>query len=338
MTDLRSLIEHEGPFLTAVLPAPSSVEDASRRFEVEWRNARKQLTPEKFSAAELSSLDEEIGQQSHGEGEALVVIHPAGGSTFFEFLNEPVSHPLVDEGPLPRLGVIIEARQRTVAHMVVDTDRTGADIIGFSGGEVTATDTVEGERLHIQRSAPGGWSQRRFQQRAENTWERNAGQVIDAIVAMASDIHPVLIAVAGDVRAQQFVLDGLPTSLAHRAIKIEAGSPAGIADEVVKLAADHVAREFSDLADRLRATIATGTGVIGVPETLAALGEGRVEVLLLHDDPSDVATIAERLHGAPAGSRAVDAAIFAGLVTNADIRLVPSLAMLDGGMGAILRW
>lgn len=338
MTDLRALLEKEGPFLTAVLPAPSSVEDAAHRFDTEWKNARKQLTPEQWSAEELSALDDEILGLSHSDAEAVVVIHPAGGTTFFEFLNEPVLHPVVHEAPLPRLGVVIEARQRTLPHIVVDADRGGADIIGFSRGGATATDTVEGDTVHMQRSAPGGWSQRRFQQRAENTWERNAGEVVEAIVAMATDINPVLIAVSGDVRAQQFVLDGLPSALGDLAVKIEAGSPDAIGDEVVKLVADHVATQFADLADQLRAAIAAGRGATGVQSTLAALSEGRVDVLMLHDDPTDVATIAEELHGAPPGARVVDAAIRAGLLTDADVRLVPDLAVLDGAMGAILRW
>ena len=33
---------------------------------------------------------------------------------------------------------------------------------------------VDGDELHIHRPHQGGWSQRRFQQRAENQWEANA--------------------------------------------------------------------------------------------------------------------------------------------------------------------
>ncbi len=42
---------------------------------------------------------------------------------------------------------------------------------------MTATEQVEGETEYIRRGAPGGWSQKRFQQRAENTWEHN-GQLL----------------------------------------------------------------------------------------------------------------------------------------------------------------
>ncbi|MDF2741972.1 MAG: hypothetical protein K0S88_3342, partial [Actinomycetia bacterium] len=47
---------------------------------------------------------------------------------------------------------------------------------------------VEGEELHVTRSASGGWSQRRFQQRAENRWQQNAGAVAEALTRLVDQV------------------------------------------------------------------------------------------------------------------------------------------------------
>lgn len=66
-----------------------------------------------------------------------------------------------------------------------------------------------------------------------------------------------------------------------------------------------------------------------------ALREGRVARLLVHDDgtPGDQAdpTWCD-------GARLVDRAIVAALATDAEILVVPNLAMMDGPLAATMRW
>jgi hypothetical protein len=64
---------------------------------------------------------------------------------------------------------------------------------------------VEGEELHATRSAPGDWSQRRFQQRTGNRWQRNAGAVAEALTKLVDQVHPRLVVMTGEVRAVQFL-------------------------------------------------------------------------------------------------------------------------------------
>ena len=195
---------------------------------------------------------------------------------------------------MPRLATLLEARQRTIAHVVVEADRAGADLVAYDGGDVVSTEQVDGDTLHIHRGHPGGWSQRRFQQRAENTWERNADDVAAAVAAMSRDVDAHLVAVAGDVRAQTLVLAALPHDVARSAVKIDVGSAEGIAEEVVRLLSDVVARRVAGLADELRSALSANTGAVGVDDTLAALTEGRVRTLLVHDDGTDEPTTSGR--------------------------------------------
>jgi hypothetical protein len=335
--DLLALVDSAEWFATVVLPAPSSFDDSAARFEIEWKNARSGLA-DSWDEQELQALDDHVAELPHDGGPALVLVHGRGGATFTEFLDEPVHQGVVHDGRMPRLSTIIEGRQRTIPHVVVETDRAGADLTAFDGGDVLSTDQVSGETLHIHRGAPGGWSQRRFQQRAENTWEQNGKDVADAVASLARDVDARLIAVAGDVRAQGIVIEALPDEVADRTVRIEEGSPEGIADHVVRLLSSQVAERSTELAEGVRAGLSSGLATVAVDEVLAAALEGRVDTLLVHDAGDDEPLIGEPLGEIPAGVRVVDAAIVAALRTDAEVFVVPNLAMMEGPVAAILRW
>jgi len=332
--DLRAFSTESDWFVTMTIPAPSNLDDAQGRFELEWRNARRQLS-DTWGDDEIARLDKVIAGLRHHDAVAVVVVHARHGATFVELLEEPVSATTVHEGPVPRWATVLESRQRVIAHVVVETDRAGADLTGFAGSVVVATETVDGATLHIHRGHPGGWSQRRFQQRAENTWENNARDVADSVATMARRVEAELIAVSGDVRAQTFVLDLLPTDVAAVAVKIEAGSPSGIADEVVRLLSTMVSERVTAAAELVRSRRAHGTAAIDASEIIDALRTGRVETLLVHDDGTNGPDADPVWQD---GARLVDRAICASLATDAEIIVVPNLAMLDGPLAALLRW
>lgn len=323
-------------FFTVALPVPSDQTDSAHRFALEWANARRQLAD--WAEGDLTVADEFIAGVDHDGGAALILMHGRGGPSVVEFLDEPIRQPMVHEGPLPRLAPLIEARARVIPHVVVETDRAGADLIAFDGGTVLATETFDGSTEHIHRGHAGGWSQRRFQQRAENTWESNAKDVADVVAVLARKVDAKLVAVAGDVRAVTLVIDALPAELSDLAVKLEAGSPAGIADEVVRLLSDQVAVQAVALADQLRTGLANGHATTDADAVMSSLVEGRVATLLVHDDGSPAPVLALDQAGFPAGARVVDAAIAAALRTDATIVVVPRLGVLDGPVAALLRW
>ncbi len=338
LSDLRRLIDADGPFVIVAIPTPSELDDAQHRFEIRWKNARRELEASRWTADDLSELDALVSSIPHDGGASLVIIRAADGTTLAEFLDEPVRELVVAESAMPRLALLIEGRQRAIAHLVVETDRAGADIHAFDGGHVLETEQVEGDTEHIHRGHPGGWSQRRFQQRAENTWERNADDVATQIVETAEQHRSEMIFVAGDVRAQHFVLDALPERERGITSLIEAGSPEGVANEVVRLLSDHVARGVRGLVEQLKERDGAGTASTDVDDILASLVEGRVEHLLVNDDGTDDVVTTEPHGAAPAGARVVDVAIAAALRTDADVTVIPRVAVLDGPIAALYRW
>jgi hypothetical protein len=341
LADLRALAERSGPFFTVVLPTPSRVDDAEHRFAVEWSNARRELNGD-WPDDELDDVDALVSTLSHGAGEAAVVVHSAGGPTHVEFVDQPVVQPIVATGDAPSMLPLLAARQRTVPHLLIATDRAGADITAFDGGELLATEQVQGDTEHIHRGHPGGWSQRRFQQRAENTWERNADDVAETAAELAQRVGAEMVLVAGDVRAQHLVVDGMKQRCDIPIIAIEAGDADGIADEARRLLATHVAEQVTALAEQLKARMGTGVATVDEQEVLAWLNEGRVDTLLVYDDElrgdEPPSTTDEELAGLPAGNRVADAAVVGALSSSADIVIVPRLAVMTGPVAALARW
>lgn len=327
--DLRSFAEEDGPFATVLLPAPSDQFGSDHSLDVRWRNARR-LIEDGWSEDRLVELDGLIADLDHGDAAGFVIVQRADGEVMIEPLTSELARVDAQIGEAPRLLEVLEHRQRTLPHMVVEADRTGASITMFAAGEATARDTVEGDTEHINRVKGGGWSHRRYQQRAENTWERNADDVASAMTELADEHDPVMIALAGDVRARQLIRESLHERYEDRVIDIESGDAEGITDEVVTALDDRHARFQVAVLGRLR----NEQGATDPAEVREALDNGRVETLLVAG-PSSRAD-AETAH---AHHDAISGAVVRALETSAPIVVVPATAgEMTGGLAALTRW
>lgn len=323
--DLRPLADAEGPFLTFLLPAPSHLADAAERFAVVCKNAVREIS-DAWPASDHAAIEAELGALPHDAGAGVIVVRQPDRPSLIEFVDDPLKAS-VFEGPQPRLAPLIESRQRTIAHVVVDADKAGASLTAFDGGHVLATELVEGETEFIHRGHAGGWSQRRFQQRAENTWEENSDDIAGTAAAMAAEVDARLIVVDGPPRARSMVSHALAERV-HRDVTVTAideGNIDGIADAVTRLTASIAAADAKAVIEAAAQSMATADEFDG--DVLAALRAGRVETLLVHDD-GDTTT----------NDRRVDRCIMAALASGAGIHVVPNVPALHDGVAAILRW
>lgn len=321
--DLAEFAAGAGPHLSIVVPSPSEHADAGERFDIRWGNARRRVE-DRWDADLLTELDAVGADLSHDLGDAVAVFQRADGESLVEHLAHGVTATSAIVMSVPRLSVVLENRQRTLPHIVVDTDRAGATILGFDAGSVVAEQTVEGETEHIHRGHPGGYSQRRFQQRAENTWEGNADDVAAAVLSMADTLDPIVTVVAGEVRARHLVCDALDDPRVGRLESLDVGSAEGIATETLRILDDEHARLLRSILDGLR----SGDHLSDADEIMTALGEGRVDTLLVHDaDDAD-----------PDRVELVNRAIVAAMSSGARITVAPRVAELADGLAAALRW
>jgi len=355
MDDVQQLLTATGPFASVMLNAPSATENADRHLDRRWAGARRSLVSAGAPDPMLDLLDSTMSELHHDGGAAVVVLQPSHGTALVEYLEDPLVHEVSVMEELPRLGPLLESRQQTIAHLMLLTDRAGADIISFDGGSEVELTEVEGETEHLQRSKPGGWSQRRFQQRAENQWESNAAEVAEQVAAAAKRVDARLVTVAGDVRAVTFLLEHLPPEVAQMTVKLEGQSDDLIAEETAREAANVVAEDKRAALEQYRELVGQDRSPKDVDGVMEALSNGQVQVLLVHDDPSDervaqfdrdsmwCSTVESRSATAAPGAdvaegRLVDVAIRSALMSDAKVQFVPKHGGPEGQLGAILRW
>jgi hypothetical protein len=358
--DLAELIRGPGPFLSVHLNTERNVADAAQRSVARWKTVRHDLPRKVVPEAVLERIDEII-PGAHLEGEGLVVIADPKGILHVEHGPALGRNDEAMWGSTPRLLPIIRWRQSEPTHVVVMTDRTGADLFGFRRGSPELHAEVEGEHNEIRKVQAGGWSQRRYQQRAEDSWEQNAEQVAERLVRLVDQIEPVFVAVAGDVRAVALLRESLPERVGELVHVVEKEIPRKleesdpIPEDVWALVQQHVRETTEGLLARFDQERGQhDKAVEGVEATARALAMAQVAVLLIADgseddrqlwfgpDPALLAPTHAELKelgvDSPEQGPARDVLVRATLGTAAGIRVLEDPEVIDEGVGALLRW
>jgi hypothetical protein len=257
----------------------------------------------------------------------------------------------------------VAQRGEEIPYVQVVADRTGADLTGVAVGGAPRRREVQGhESFPLRRVQAGGWSHRRYQQAAEESWKRNAGDVVAAAVELAEAVGAEVLVVGGDVRAVQFFTDQLPARWKDRVVATDAGSrhagsdDAPLDDVTIQAVADIAGRHVRAVLDRYEAQRADRTAATGLTDVVTRLQRGQVETVLLVNDasstdtvwidpaqPTVVATDEQLLRQSgvsePQRVRADAALLRAAAATSAGIVLVaPDEVALEHGIGAVLRY
>jgi release factor family 2 len=367
LDDLRPVVAGLEPYLSVHLPLEPATEDLATEIALHWRAGRSRAVDAGAPEPVLAVVDGLLGgAQRLGAG--LSVIAAAGGDVHVSHTPVPPPFEVVRWEPVPSLAPLVAVRQQLQPHVVALVDRIGADLAvrrSADGAQTAETrETVDGEDYPIRKTSGGGWSQRRYQQHAEETWHHNMTDVAGELATLAERSDARVVAIGGDERAVGLVLDQLPAAVRDLVRPIAAtraadGSTAHLDDEVAKVVdawtETQLARTLDlydqELGQKDRATA-------GARDTLAALREARVAVLLVVLDANDErrawvgsspdqvgAAPEETAAGMPAEVQAaarsaplVDVAVTAAVATGADVRVVPESGRLPEGLGALLRW
>ena len=354
--DLRDVVARDDLFITvwASRPAMTPRPIASRVQEV--RDAIHGGWPSSIAEQVAEAVD-----AAFPAAEGVVVVADHDGIVLNELLGQSPRTDIVRVSSLPSLAPVIEHRQQSIPFVAIVADRRGADLF-WSSGDQSGTTTVDGDDTTLTKVQAGGWSQRTFQQRAENTWEHTAQEIADELVRLADSITPRVITVAGDVRIKEMLQKRLPTAISvllrdapgggrsadgsesHRDDAVRRWVRTAIAEDTVA-----VLRLFEQHRGQLdRASD-------GAAATFAAMREARIDTLLVHDDPAservayfvadepnvvalDRRTMTDLGHASARPGRLIDVAIRAAILNGAGIRVVPGTHPVNEGIGAILRW
>lgn len=265
------------------------------RIDQRWHALRASLAAEAAAAADLAALDDIVADAAAHPGDRVLAAFCAGGHPLLvRHLEHFSTADRASAGPSPLGGPLIAWSQQRLAYVVVTTDRTGADIVGYRWqDEPVATLHLEGSNDEIERrNAPGGFSQPRYQHRAEDSWRHNADEVAAAVTAMADDLGPELILVTGDVRAVQLLQHALPDRfepVVQRLNSLGTRGPDGSADVKATEVAHRVETAITSARQRALAHWSDehgreGLASDGADATATALREGSVATLFVAYD------------------------------------------------------
>lgn len=336
------------PRATIYIPTPSAQEDAEQRLEILRKNVSTQLEDLGAASDLVATVEHHLATLEHDDGPGRVLVATAEACVLDGRLERPVSRLAVHHGPTPALLPLLAATQVDVDHLAVLLDRTGADVLLRHGvSDPIDRSEIDGPDVRVHRSHPGGWSQKRFQQTAENAWENNAREIVDAMAEEHPDVD--LVVCGGDVRAVGFFTEHLPARYAREVVDASRHADEGaFLDAVDAVLRDRSATAIVELLERWRQARADGSGSSGL-DVLADLVAGRVDHLLVVDDTTDPSRPQEPfafedpiLHAPPARSTTVapvtDAAVAIAIATGAGVTVVPSTGDVDDGLAAIRRF
>jgi hypothetical protein len=363
---LQPLYDRPGSsYLSVYLDRTRATENARRILDMRWQQLRSEALAEGADEADVAAVDQALAADDAGEHvrgpHGRAIISRGGDVVVDEILDEPPARESARWGPLPDVLPLLVGTASRLPYAVVLVDRLGADITVHAQRGDTSVE-VEGEDYPIRKVKPGGWSQRRYQERAENLWERNAKQVAGRLDSLVRRHRPAVVVVAGDVRARGLLAEAAAEETRTLLVQVEeGGSGAGSSEESLhKAIADVVAERRAGreraVLDEYREEIGQGDRAVeGLAPTVAALREARVATLLLRRNLGETPAWAgpEPLHLAvseedltamgverPFQADASAAVIRAAVATGAGAHVVPddSGMPLRDGLGAILRY
>ncbi|THA23729.1 hypothetical protein E4198_02400 [Streptomyces sp. RKND-216] len=305
---LDPLYDRPGPWASVYVGTDVAAEDAATRQELNARAVSDRLHEQGADAATCRAI--------HGALDALPRSAAPPGHAVFAADGEVVLRvPLASAPPgghdvcwsaLPHVGPLPELAAGLPAALVARVDRTGAELrLQDSFGGRGDTGRVHGRDWPVHRTASGDWSERKFQNSVENTWEQNASAVAEEVRESYERSGAELVVLAGDRRMVRAVHDALPEHLGERAVEAEHGGREDhdqgsdaekgqqlLAEETDRARQRHAQQEIARAMDRFRAgRVPDGDGrtsaTEGVPTLVEAAREHRIGALLIRPDGAE---------------------------------------------------
>jgi len=361
---LHHVVEPNGYVVSAYLAAPDlsharPVADTEQR----WRPMADRLAADGVDEATLAALWAPL-RSAGAVRDDVAVFARAGRVIYAQRMPAGTVTDHASYGAPARIRPVLHWLDGQVPYVVVLTDRTGADITAYRAPRLPlASVRVDGPDDEIERNAPGGWSQPRYQRRAEDSWAHNAAAVAHEVGRQLHAVDAHFVIVGGDVRAVQLLGKELAVPQYHDlVVEHLAGGrhPDGSAEHRPARIAELLERYVTQREAALLDTFANhrgpaGLAVEGADPTLCALADDRVATLLVSADeashprgwfapppdrmalnPADVAERHQVLRDGPLADVAVRAALLGGASVHV---LTPAAgAQLTDSIGALCRY
>ena len=300
-------------------------------------------------------LESEVDSSTQG-----LALFASSGSEFFEAI--PVEAPFENHslfiGTVPHLYPLAKLIDTYPRYAAVMLDTNKARIFVF-GGKEDREEKITGEKT--RRTSKGGWSQARYQRRADNFHMLHIKEVVDTLDKIVRDENINHIVVAGADVAMPILREQLPKHLAEKIVEIgahEDGESGSFVERTMAALREKDAETDAEKVQELMdAWQSGGLGVAGPEATLSAFQLGQVDELIvtaspellknvqkLPDDaaPGEVTAVTSAPQGTVDEKRLklADELVTRAHQTSARIRFIEDESLLAGvgGVGALLRF
>lgn len=291
-----------------------------------------------------------------------LAIFASAGAEFFDAipLEAPLDHHELFVGSVPHLYPLAKVIDTFPRYAAVSLDTNKARIIVFSLNAAERDEKIQNEKT--RRSQKGGWSQARYQRRAENFHLHHIKEVVDTLDRIVRDEDISHIVVEAEEVALPIFNEQLPKHLQEKIVDVltfqrEADDTNVLARTLAALRAKDAETDAEKVEELMDAWQSGGLGVAGPEATLSALQLGQVDELLitaspellkpvqkLPDDAAPGEVLAET--SAPQGTaddrrlKLADELVTRAKQTAAKIRFIEDANLLAGvgGVGALLRF
>jgi peptide subunit release factor 1 (eRF1) len=280
----------------------------------------------------VERISQYVADQVPKSTKALAIFASTTGHLFEAIpLDVPIEPTSMHVDAVPHLYPLARVNDQYPRYAALLMDTNSADLYVFALGATKRRESVQSEKT--RRTAMGGWSQARYQRRADNFHKQHVKEVVELLDKVVAEEHLNHIVVACDEVAKLILLEQLPKHLAEKVIDIVNVDVKSLAEHALltetmaalrqadaKTDAEHVQR-------MLDAWHAGGLAVAGVEATTRALERRQVEELLIAAKP-------ERVAGP------VDELVATAQQNSARIRFIEDDNLLAdvGGVGALLRF
>ena len=302
-------------------------------------------------------LDDEVNRSSNG-----LAIFASAGANLFEAIqvDAPIEQHWLFVGSVPHLyplARLIDSYPRYAA-LILDTNK--AQIFVFGLGTTERTERVTNQKT--RRTSKGGWSQARYQRRADNIHLHHIKEVIETLDKLVREEELQHVVIAGDEVALNLLREQLPRPLADKVVDSATWDRSAGEAEILKVSLEALREKDAEtdaekVEELLGAWRSGGLGVAGPEATIAALQLGQVDELIIAATPDTLKPV-QRLPddsapgevqaetSAPQGAadegrlKLSDELVTRAQQTGARIRFIENADLLTdiGGVGALLRF
>lgn len=343
---LTPVLEQSGPFLSVHLDTTRTDPAAAAELEARWAQMRSRLAADGAPPEILARIEETVLSPSSLGGRHGRSLFATDTEILVDrVLPVPPLRESALRGEFPQLLPLLQLIPFAVSQLLIVVDRAGADLhlrapenpsIARGTNALGEEAQVDGghDELHKTHSGGGaqhGWRADNFEARVEDSWDRNADAVAEAVEKVLREHQVDMVMLSGDVRAMGLLREALGRTTRERLVEVPGGSRGAPVDrgsfreELERATLEVISTRQHELATRFQESQARdGASVGGAAEVAQALSRGQVDELVFVSGHE------------PAG---IEQLLRTALGTDAAVSALQEDALgIPEGVGALLRW